>query len=168
MLGFWSIAGVVLTCGGVLAMLAATRGRFEWHTAGFALANALVIAVYTLVDGVGARRSASPVAYTFAGIVASALFFVPLVWPRHGPAIRLALARRWHFNLGGGAAIIGSYAVALWAMTHAPIATVAALRECSILFGILIARVLLGEQPHKARIVGGVLILGGAAALRLG
>ena len=92
----------------------------------------------------------------------------PLSGPRHGPAIRLALARRWHFNLGGGAAIIGSYAVALWAMTHAPIATVAALRECSILFGILIARVLLGEQPHKARIVGGVLILGGAAALRLG
>lgn len=167
-LGFWSATGVALTCGGVLAMLAAAQGRFEWRTAGFALGNAVVIAVYTLVDGTGARRSGAPFGYTVAVFLATVLFFLPTVWRRHGPAVRQALARRWHLNLGGGAAIVASYAVALWAMTRAPIAPVAALREFSILFAMLIARFLLGERPHKARLVGGALILLGAGALRLG
>ena len=88
--------------------------------------------------------------------------------PRHAGALGRALATRWHLHLGGGAAIVLSYAVALWAMTRAPIAPVAALREFSILFGILIARLLLGEHPHRARIAGGVLIPAGAGAFRLG
>lgn len=168
-LGFWSGTGVLLTCAGVLAMLAAAPlRRFEWHTAGYALGNALVIAMYTLVDGVGARRSGAPFGYTFGVIAAAAVFFLPTVVFRHAGAIRVAMGRRWHLYLGGGSAIVLSYAVALWAMTRAPIAPVAALRECSILFGILIARFLLGEHPHKARIAGGVLILCGAGALRLG
>ncbi len=168
-LGFWPLAGVVLTCAGVLAMLAAVPlRRFEGHTAGYALGNALVIALYTVVDGMGARRSGAPLTYTFGVIMATAVFFLPTVVSRHGAALRIAARRRWHLYLGGGAALVGSYAVALWAMTRAPIAPVAALRECSILFGILIARFLLGEHPHKARIVGGVLILCGAGALRLG
>jgi len=167
-LSFWSGTGVALTCAGVLAMLAAAQGRFEWHTAGYALANACVIALYTLVDGIGARRSGAPLAYTFGVILATAVFFLPTVARRHIPALRFALRERWYLCLGGGAAVVGSYAVALWAMTRAPIAPVAALRECSILFGIVIARFLLGERPHKARIAGGALILLGAGALRLG
>ena len=38
-------------------------------------------------------------------------------------------------GLGGGALAVISYSIAIWAMTVAPIAIVAALRETSVLFG---------------------------------
>ena len=53
-------------------------------------------------------------------------------------------------------------------MTHAPIAPVAALRETSILFGLVLAQVALREQPSAARVAAGLLILLGAGTLRLG
>jgi len=165
----FALLGVLLTCAGVLTMvMARPSGRFESRTILLALGNALIIAIYTIIDGTGARRSGAPFAYTFAVIAATAVFFLPTVLPRHAVALGQAMQARWHLCLGGGAAIVLSYAVALWAMTRAPIAPVAALREFSILFGILIARLLLGERPHRVRIIGSVLILMGAGALRLG
>jgi len=164
-----TIAGIVLTCSGVLGMAFARRGaHWEWRAIGFALGNAVVIAVYTLIDGFGARRSHSPFAYTLAVFIVTCIGFAPFVAFRHGARLRAVLLGRWHLNMIGGAAIVVSYAIALWAMTRAPIATVAALRECSILFGMILARVLLGEQPHAARLAGGALIVAGAVALRLG
>jgi drug/metabolite transporter (DMT)-like permease len=79
-----------------------------------------------------------------------------------------AVRQRWPRGLAGGACIILSYGFALWAMTQAPIAPVAALRETSILFGLVLARLVLHERLGLARLAGGLLILSGAAILRLG
>lgn len=49
------------------------------------------------------------------------------------------LTQHWKKGIFGGIATMGSYGLALWAMTLAPLAVVAALRETSILFGALIA-----------------------------
>jgi drug/metabolite transporter (DMT)-like permease len=161
-------AGVVIICAGVLTMTLSQRGRADWRTIGFALANAVVIASYTLVDGVGARRSGNALAYTLAIFLASCILFVPWMAWWHTAEIARAVRTRWHVGLGGGACIIFSYAVALWAMTRVPIAPVAALRETSILFGLVLARVVLHERPSTARVVAGLLILVGAGTLRLG
>lgn len=164
-----AVAGVVIICAGVLTMALSQRGRQrDFRTMGFALANAAVIAAYTLVDGVGARRSGDAFAYTLAIFLFSCVLFVPWVAWRHGAALARAVRARWHLGLAGGACIILSYALALWAMTRAPIAPVAALRETSILFGIVLARVALRERPSPARIAAGLLILAGAGTLRLG
>lgn len=53
-------------------------------------------------------------------------------------------------TLLGGVGTMGSYGLALWAMTQAPLAVVAALRETSILFGAFIAFVLLKEKVASA------------------
>jgi drug/metabolite transporter (DMT)-like permease len=96
------------------------------------------------------------------------VLFVPWVAWRHGEALAAVLRRRWHLGLAGGACIILSYSLALWAMTRGPIAPVAALRETAILFGMVLARVTLHERPGAARVAAGVLILVGAGTLRLG
>lgn len=70
-------------------------------------------------------------------------------------------------GLLGGIGTMGSYGLALWAMTQAPLAVVAALRETSILFGALIAFVLLKEKVAGLRIAAAVGIAGGAILLRL-
>ncbi|RZA33210.1 MAG: EamA family transporter, partial [Lysobacteraceae bacterium] len=75
-------------------------------------------------------------------------------------------ARPW-LVLGGGFASAASYGSALWAMTLAPIAVVAALRETSIVFAAAIAAWILRERVGPARIAGALLIAGGAVVLRL-
>ena len=68
----------------------------------------------------------------------------------------------------GGLASMGSYGIALWAMTLAPIAVVAALRETSVIFGMLLALWLLGERFTPLRGASVLLVVGGAALLKLG
>jgi drug/metabolite transporter (DMT)-like permease len=63
---------------------------------------------------------------------------------------------------------VTSYGIAIWAMTVAPIALVAALRETSVLFGTLIAIVVLKEPLHAMRALAAGLIVLGLAALRIG
>jgi drug/metabolite transporter (DMT)-like permease len=165
-LGGW--AGVALVSAGVLGMaLAGGQARASRRGVGLALVNAAVIAAYTLTDGMGVRRSGAPVAYAMWLFLLNA---VPLV----GWAL---VARRGQFaayvqryataGLVGGLGNLGSYGLALWAMTGAPVAAVAALRETSILFGLAIAALALGERPGPARLAAAALIALGAISLRL-
>ena len=67
----------------------------------------------------------------------------------------------------GGSASIGSYGIALWAMTRAPVASVAALRESSVLFAAAIGCVMLKEPFGVQRVLGTMVIMAGMVALRL-
>lgn len=159
-------AGVALICGGVLSLALAGRGT-NVQGVRAAVLNAVVIASYTLVDGAGVRASGAPVAYT---LWLNLLSGVPLLaW---------VLAARWrtflpyartHLGLGvvGGFGTLTSYGLALWAMTHAPVAVIAALRETSILFATVIVVVVLKEKLSPARIAAVCLIAAGAVVLRL-
>jgi phosphonate utilization associated putative membrane protein len=141
----------------------------------FALANAVVIAAYTIVDGRGVRTSAEA-GYTAASYVV--LLFVldgipypALVFARRSAASRhamLAYARqRWPLATLGGLASLGSYWIALWAMTRAPVAAVSALRETSVLFATAMSVLLLKERFGLQRAGGAVVIVAGVVALRL-
>jgi drug/metabolite transporter (DMT)-like permease len=77
-------------------------------------------------------------------------------------------ARRWPVAALGGSASIGSYAIALWAMTRAPVASVAALRETSVLFAAVLGTALLKERFGTQRAIGTCVIVGGVMALRFG
>lgn len=164
--GAW--AGVALICGSVLALtLLNRRAGGNLLATAFALGNATVIAAYTLVDGAGARLSGQVASYT---LWLSLLTAPPLLgWAawRHGPALLPYLRARWWVGLGAGAATLGSYGLAHWAMTRAPVAATAALRETSILFGMVIAALVLKERVGPARLAAGAAIALGAATLRL-
>jgi drug/metabolite transporter (DMT)-like permease len=157
--------GVATICSGVV-LLARRRGDADETTSvKFALANAVVIAAYTLNDAVGVRISHAPLAYTLWLFPLSAI--PTLLWLRRKTPLRwpgLAEAAR---GLGGAGASIGAYALVLWAITRAPVAPVAALRETSILIGVLLARVFLGERPGRRGWGGAVAIAAGAVMLRL-
>ena len=71
------------------------------------------------------------------------------------------LTRHWRVGLIGGALSIGAYGITIWAMTQAPIALVAALRETSVLFAIAIGVVWLKEPLRRERLLAAGLILGG-------
>jgi phosphonate utilization associated putative membrane protein len=138
---------------------------------GFALANAAIIACYTVVDGLGVRASADPVRYVLWLVALDAFAYPGWVAWRRGRAGRQAavpyLRQRWPWAAAGGLASIGSYGIALWAMTQAPVASVAALRETSVLFAAVLGTVLLKERFGLPRALGTVVVVAGVVALRL-
>ena len=140
-----------------------------------AFANAAIIAVYTVVDGLGVRAEVaaggSAMRYVMILFVLDGLPYPLLVWLRRTPQQRreiIAYARtRWPLAALGGAASIGSYAIALWAMTKAPVASVAALRETSVLFAALLGTWLLKEKFGLQRALGTAVVVLGVMLLRL-
>lgn len=160
----WSGIGVI--CLAILAM--AYNGRASSRRGVvLALINACFIAGYTLVDGTGVRLSGSALGYTLWSFLmnGSCLLGWATIARRH--EVSRYLRQHWHKGLLGGVSTMGSYGLALWAMTQAPLAVVAALRETSILFGALIAFVLLKERVIPLRIAAACGIAAGAILLRL-
>lgn len=163
-----SLAGIALICGGIFCMGARSRrddGRPR--ELGLALLNAAVIAGYTLVDGTGARRSGAPVSYTLWVFLLQGLGMLLIgCFVRRGRLLP-HLRSDWRRGLIGGFGTVASYGAALWAMTLAPIAVIAALRETSILFGVLISAFVLREPLGLPRASGAGLLVLGAIVLRL-
>lgn len=157
--------GIITISIGILSMIFATSqtGR---KGIGLALLNAVLIAGYTLVDGHGIRLSGSPISYILWSFVLSGLIFFMFALKMQYHQMGNYFRHNWHFGLIGGIGSFFSYGLALWAMTLAPVAIVAALRETSILFATLISIFILKEQVNVIRIVSSCIILIGALILR--
>jgi drug/metabolite transporter (DMT)-like permease len=173
-LGVAGWAGVVMLAVGVL-LLSLRGGRLmqppDRRAVGFALFTAITICLYSIVDGIGGRTAGNPLPYTLAMFIGNALVMIAYFAIRRGPAgmspaIR-AMARTWTVGLFGGSMQLLSYGIAIWAMTLAPIALVAALRETSVLFGALIAVAFLKEPVRPARIVAALTIVAGLVLIRM-
>ena len=132
-----------------------------------ALLTAITISAYTIVDGIGARTAGDPNAYAAAlfAVDAYPMLIICLFW-KGVKGVRPALGFLLP-GFAGGAMSLAAYWIAIWAMTVAPIALVAAIRETSVLFGGLIAVVFLKEPMTRVRAASGVLILGGLFCLRM-
>jgi len=162
-------AGVLLISAGILLpfVLWSASDKAHWKGTVFALANTVIIATYTLVDGYGTRLSAHPLSYCLWLFLLDPLPILALALARHGGGVWTYMRRRWAPCAVGGILTVAAYGIVLWAMTRAPIAAVAALRETSVIFAALIGSVLLREGFGVPRIAGAVLVAGGIAALRL-
>ena len=162
-------AGVLGICCGVLVLGLSRHAMDSPRAVAFALANAVVIAIYTVVDALGARVSGHPIQYVVTLFLLDGLPFAMMVLLRRSPAVAWPYAKaRWPLAAGGALASLGSYGIALWAMTRAPVATVAALRETSVLFAVLMGAVFLREALTLRRTLGAGVIVIGVMALRMG
>jgi drug/metabolite transporter (DMT)-like permease len=163
-------AGILLICVGVVSIAFVQGGGRRRHppaAAYWAFANAAIIAAYTLIDGAGARASGNALSYVCWLIFLEGIPFVAWVLSRRGAPGRAYLNRGWRVGLGGGACSLAAYGIVLWAMTRAPIAAVAALRETSVLFAALIGSLWLKEGFGWRRAAGAVSVVAGIAALKL-
>jgi drug/metabolite transporter (DMT)-like permease len=164
----WS--GIAVLSGGIV-LLSARGGRGLGHldrrAVGFALFTAVTICGYSLVDGIGARISGNPHAYAVMLFALDGVAMLVFALARLRAGILSAMTRYWKSGLAGGALSFVAYWIAIWAMTVAPIAIVAALRETSVLFGALIAMLVLREPLRLTRVWAAVMIVAGLALIRL-
>ncbi len=168
------MTGIFLVSAGVILLGLRKAGTSVHHLKAllFALGNALVIALYTIVDGHGVRLSNNAWSYVSLLMFLHGCIFLLLVfWQRKRQqllSVSLSYLRsRFMYPLIGGACIIGSYAIALWAMTQAPISLVAAVRETSVLFAFLFGVLYLKESLYPQRILGAVGVCGGLVLIRI-
>ena len=162
--------GIAAICGGVLGIGFAgglTPGRALAHPASrAALLNALAIAAYTVVDGIGARLSGNPLAYACSLFVCEPLLILAWQYRRRGPAMRAYFRTHWRLGLAGALCSTSAYATILWAMTQAPVAMVAALRESSVVFAVLIGSLWFGEGRLRPGLLAGAGVVLGIFLLR--
>lgn len=161
--------GVALICGGVMLLAADSwrSGSFHGRAALFAIGTAGVIVVYTLVDGIGVRLSEHAASYTGWVFLLTAIPLLAIFLVHDRTASTTYLRQHWRRGLFGGACTLASYALALWAMTRAPIALVAALRETAVIFGVLIAALVLRERITHIRYLSILIVCAGAVAIKL-
>lgn len=133
----------------------------------YALVTAGCTASYTLVDGMGARLSGSASGFILASTILDGVFSCLYALVRRGPRAFLKIAPAWRSGLAAGAMSLASYWIAIWAFTKAPIALVAALRETSVLFALLIAVVFLKERAGPSRMMAASLIACGVVLMRM-
>jgi len=161
--------GVLGVSCGVLALGLSRHAMDSPRAVAFALSNAVVIAIYTVVDAIGARASGNALQYVLLLFVLDGWPFAFLVFMRRSSAIVWPYARkRAPVAVVGAMASLGSYGIALWAMTRAPVAVVAALRETSVLFAAVLGALYLKESFSMRRAAGTAAIVAGVMALRLG
>jgi phosphonate utilization associated putative membrane protein len=158
--------GLVLISAGILSLGLLQRGRAQRGATHWALVNAAIIAGYTLVDGAGARLSGTPAGYVAWLFWLQGLLFVALVAVLRKRAALDYIGRNWQRGLGGGLCLISAYGIVLWAMTQAPVAAVAALRETSVIFAALIGTIFLKERFGRQRLIAACAVALGIIALR--
>jgi drug/metabolite transporter (DMT)-like permease len=165
-----NLAGI--GCIGLGVLLLALRGHRDLMAPSrvavlCALATAVTISAYTLVDGIGARVAGDANAYAAALFAVDAYPMVLLcLWRKGLAGLRPAMAYLVP-GFAGGAMSLAAYWIVIWAMTVAPIALVAATRETSVLFAGAIAIVVLKEPLTPVRALSALLILAGLVVMRL-
>lgn len=164
-----AVVGVGCICAGVLALALGSHGSTHADsrarhraTLRWAVGMAVTIALYTVIDGMGARRAGSALAYVAALSAMTGAVVCAAAWlrrPRH--QLAQALRAGWGRGLAGGVLMLAAYGLVVHAMTRAPLGQVAALRESSVVMAALLGVLVLREPLGMRRVAASVLVAAG-------
>lgn len=162
-----ALAGICLISLAVLALLGQRRsGAAHWHTVGWATGVAACIGAYTVVDGMGARLSGNVVGYVAALNVLTGVCVVGAAWWRRGAtALLQGVQSQWRSGVAGGALMLLAYLIVVYALTLAPMAQIAALRESSVIFAAVLGMVFLKEPFGRWRVAAAAVLAAGVGLI---
>jgi drug/metabolite transporter (DMT)-like permease len=169
-LGAFGYAGIALLGVGValLSLKGGRQGGIDAKAAGAALFTSLWVSAYSFADGYGARVNLSGPSFALWLFFLNALVNIGFALLQRGASVVTSFPQHWRTASGAALMSQTAYFIAIWAMTQAPIALVAALRETSVLFAAAISVVFLREPLTRWRLAAALIIVVGAMLLRLG
>lgn len=169
-------AGVLLIAGaiGVVGLTPWRKVRANRPALAAAVLTGVAIGAYTVIDGIGVRRSGSPVSYTLwlvglQGLVTVAVF-AGIRWAaaRRAGAGAPAVRAGWPTAVTAAAMSVLAYGLVLWAQTHGALAAVAALRESSVVVAAVIGMVVFDEPMGRIRVAASIAVAAGVVLLAAG
>lgn len=163
------IIAIAMIAAGIMTLALARNasGRFDGRAAGVAMISGIIVAGYSLIDGIGARITGSASSYVWWLTMLGGLAFLIPAFAMKPAATAKLLRLRWYTGLIGAAFSCSTYWIVIWAMTKAPIGLVSALRETGVIFAVIIGMVFLKERPGALRLMAVALAAAGIALLKL-
>lgn len=157
----FGVAGILLIALGIAVVGWSGRIGRPSKALALSLLLALVISVYSIIDGVAVRR-VDPVDYTAAMFFVVTLMLTPVLMGQEGwEGIRGVLKLEPLRILAIGVMQVAGYLIVLWVYARAPVSYGGAIRESSILVGALLGWRFLGESFGVRRVVGAFVIVAG-------
>lgn len=158
------LLGIFMVSAGI-ASLALGKDRISTRGLVLALATALFVACYVVADGIGVRLAGNAQSYTAWIFLTYGVLLPPAsLWLRRGPTISVRYGET-ATAMAGGALSIVSYGAMVAALSLGKLGPVSALRETSVIFSMLIGRLLLGEPLTRRRIIACTVVAFGAACI---
>ena len=157
------LAGVFIISAGTISLIwgRGLRVGAEKRSIIFALLTGLMIASYTIIDGIGVRLSGNPASYIGWLFILSPLPIASIaIIRRRGDAL-VYIRNNWKLAVLAGGLNLGSYGLSIWALSLAAMAHVSAMRETSVIIAALIGTQLLGESFGKRRILAAIVVATG-------
>jgi drug/metabolite transporter (DMT)-like permease len=159
------LGGVVIVSAAICWLateaIRSVQGRLLLAAAG----AGLTVAGYSVLDAYGVRHSENWMSYTVWLIVLDSGSFVVLMWFLKGAQLWRELSEARVRTTVSGILGVGSFAVLLWALGRGPVGVVAALRESSVLFAVLIGIAFYRERLALHRIAAAALIAAGIVVI---
>ncbi len=164
------LVGVLVISAGLIGLTFAggVPGRDHLPALAAAFGTGLMIALYTVVDGVGVRQSGTVTGYLGWIFLLQGPVLPLLALAREGRRLPARLAPVWRRGLAGGVLSLSAYGLVVWAQTRGTLASVAALRETSIVIASIMGTLLFGERFGRARVAASALVVTGIVILKLG
>lgn len=161
---------LVLVSGVIMMTFDGRHGPNKLNVRGiiYALITATFTACYTLSDGAGSRASIEPLSYILWLFMFNGLTMFTLLWIMHRNVVFREIRQHWRHGIIGGAMQLLAYGIVIWAMKSTPIALVAALRETSVLFAMVISVWMLKEKPSMLRVIASAVIMAGVVITKFG
>jgi drug/metabolite transporter (DMT)-like permease len=133
----------------------------------FALLTSLMIATYTVVDGLGVRLSGSPASFIGWLFILNPLPILAIALVRRRGQARVYLRTNWRPAVFGGCLNLGSYGLSIWALSLGTMAHVSALRETSVIIAAVIGTRMLGEAFGRRRVLAAAAVAFGVVLIAL-
>lgn len=166
-LGTLQLVGIAIVAGGLVSLVWIGGTPRVGGTRSIVLASAtgVLIAAYSLCDGLGVRHAHDTVGY--AGVLfllESCLVVIGITaWRRR--VVPGRVSREWAMGVCGGILSVATYVAVLWAQTRLALGVVSALRETSVVAAALLGAVFLHEGSARRRVVAALTVCAGVALL---
>jgi len=162
LLGF---VGILVICTGIFLISYNKNHKFNFSAFILAVSTALLIAIYTIVDGMGVRLSENIYSYICWMLLLNGIpLLIISIFSKEKLLSNLNI-KMFSWGIPAGILAILSYGIVVWSMHYIEIAYVSSIRETSIVITTLIGFFLLGEKQAKRRIIPALLVLGGITIL---
>lgn len=163
----WQLIGVAVVAGGLTSLVwLGGHGRIRDRRAvALAVATGVMIAAYSLTDGLGVRHAHNPLGYAGAlFVVESSVLVIALAsWRRR--LLPARLDRTWALGIAGGVLSVATYTAVLWAQTRLALGVVSSLRETSVVVAALLGTFFLHEGSGRRRLLAATVVCVGVALL---